>query len=85
MWQAGHEAERSWTTGAGHDERYGKGAGHGHTGDDASSLAKFDEALGLVREIGHEHGLAWSAVESRFHYRGNPVVHVVVGVVASPM
>lgn len=28
------------------------------TGDDASSLAKFDEALGLVREIGHERAEA---------------------------
>ena len=35
------------------------------------------EALDPLREIGDEHGLAWKAVESRFHYRGNPVVQVV--------
>lgn len=35
------------------------------------------EALEPLREIGHEHGLAWSAVESRFRYRDKPVVHVV--------
>ena len=31
----------------------------------------------MLRAIDGEHGLAWSAVESRFHYRGVPGVHVV--------
>ena len=35
------------------------------------------EALEPLRQIGHEHGLAWGAVESRFHYRNRPVVQVV--------
>ena len=35
------------------------------------------EALEPLRGIGDEHGLAWNAVESRFHYRGKPQVHVV--------
>jgi hypothetical protein len=35
------------------------------------------EALEPLRQIGHEHGLAWGAVESRFHYRDRPVVQVV--------
>jgi hypothetical protein len=35
------------------------------------------EDLERLRAIEHEHGLAWSAVESRFNYRGNPGVHVV--------
>lgn len=35
------------------------------------------ESLERLREIEHEHGLAWPAVESRFHYRGKPGVHVV--------
>ncbi|MCA1725332.1 MAG: DUF1802 family protein [Thermomicrobia bacterium] len=30
-----------------------------------------------LRAIGHEHGLTWAAVESRFHYRQRPGVHVV--------
>ncbi|HUF28128.1 MAG TPA: DUF1802 family protein [Gemmatimonadaceae bacterium] len=30
-----------------------------------------------LRSIGGEHGLDWTAVESRFHYRDRPVVHVV--------
>ena len=33
--------------------------------------------LALLRAIEAEHGLAWSAVESRFQYRGIPGVHVV--------
>jgi hypothetical protein len=33
--------------------------------------------LESLRAIDNEHGLAWSAVESRFHYRDNPVVQVV--------
>jgi hypothetical protein len=35
------------------------------------------EALEPLRRIDDAHGLAWGAVESRFAYRGNPVVHVV--------
>ena len=35
------------------------------------------ESLEPLREIAGEHGLAWKAVESRFRYRDNPVVHVV--------
>lgn len=34
-------------------------------------------ALEPLRGIEHEHGLAWPAVESRFHYRGKPGVQVV--------
>jgi hypothetical protein len=34
-------------------------------------------ALESLRGIAHEHGLAWPAVESRFHYRGEPGVQVV--------
>jgi hypothetical protein len=30
-----------------------------------------------LRAIAAEHGLAWSAVESRFRYRDTPGVHVV--------
>ena len=30
-----------------------------------------------LRAIGEEHGLAWPAVESRFHYRNKPGVQVV--------
>jgi hypothetical protein len=33
--------------------------------------------LDALRAIENEHGLAWGAVESRFHYRGNPSVQVV--------
>lgn len=33
--------------------------------------------LESLRGIEHEHGLAWPAVESRFHYRGKPGVQVV--------
>lgn len=33
--------------------------------------------LESLRAIDDEHGLAWKAVESRFHYRDNPVVQVV--------
>jgi hypothetical protein len=33
--------------------------------------------LERLRAIDGEHGLAWSAVESRFHYRDRPVVEVV--------
>lgn len=33
--------------------------------------------LATLRAIDGEHGLAWTAVESRFNYRGNPGVHVV--------
>ena len=35
------------------------------------------ESLEPLRRIDAAHGLAWGAVESRFAYRGNPVVHVV--------
>lgn len=44
--------------------------------------------LELLRGIGEEHGLAWEAVESRFRYRNQPVVHVValrVSRLASPV
>lgn len=34
--------------------------------------------LERLRAIDGEHGLAWPAVESRFHYRDRPVVEVVV-------
>lgn len=33
--------------------------------------------LEILRTIGDEHGLAWSAVESRFHYKSKPGVQVV--------
>jgi hypothetical protein len=33
--------------------------------------------LERLRAIDGEHGLAWSAVESRFHYRDRPVVEVI--------
>jgi hypothetical protein len=33
--------------------------------------------LELLRAIDAEHGLTWGAVESRFHYRSDPRVHVV--------
>jgi hypothetical protein len=33
--------------------------------------------LERLRAIENEHGLAWTAVESRFHYRERPVVQVV--------
>ena len=33
--------------------------------------------LERLRAIENEHGLAWPAVESRFHYRDRPVVEVV--------
>jgi len=33
--------------------------------------------LERLRGIAHEHGLTWGAVESRFRYRDDPVVHVV--------
>jgi hypothetical protein len=33
--------------------------------------------LERLRDIHTEHGLTWGAVESRFRYRDNPVVHVV--------
>ena len=33
--------------------------------------------LERLRGIVHEHGLTWNAVESRFRYRDDPVVHVV--------
>ena len=33
--------------------------------------------LERLRAIGHEHGLTWGAVESRFRYREDPRVHVV--------
>ena len=35
------------------------------------------DALEPLRRIEGEHGLAWSAVESRFHYRNAPGVQVV--------
>src|SRR5262245_32931592 len=44
--------------------------------------------LEKLRAIDAEHGLAWSAVESRFHYRDNPVVQVVavrVGALKEPV
>ena len=34
-------------------------------------------SLDPLRAIELEHGLAWSAVESRFHYKGRPEVQVV--------
>jgi hypothetical protein len=34
-------------------------------------------ALGALGAIDNEHGLVWSAVESRFNYRAVPGVHVV--------
>ena len=33
--------------------------------------------LEALRELEGEHGLEWKAVESRFHYKNNPGVHVV--------
>jgi hypothetical protein len=39
--------------------------------------------LDKLRAIDNDHGLAWSAVESRFHYRDNPVVQVVAVRVAA--
>lgn len=33
--------------------------------------------LERLRSVQHEHGLTWDAVAARFHYRSNPVVHVV--------
>lgn len=33
--------------------------------------------LERLRAVQHEHGLTWDAVAARFHYRSNPVVHVV--------
>jgi hypothetical protein len=44
--------------------------------------------LERLRAIDGEHGLAWSAVESRFHYRDRPVVEVVgvrVSALAAPV
>jgi hypothetical protein len=41
-----------------------------------SAVWRVDD-LDALRAIDDEHGLAWSAVESRFHYRGVPGVHVV--------
>jgi hypothetical protein len=35
------------------------------------------DVLDRLRAIDGEHPLAWTAVESRFHYRGTPGVHVV--------
>jgi hypothetical protein len=43
---------------------------------DVSAVWRVDD-LDALRAIDSEHGLAWSAVESRFHYRGVPGVHVV--------
>ena len=39
--------------------------------------------LDMLRGIEHEHGLAWGAVASRFHYRNRPGVQVVAVRVAS--
>jgi len=33
--------------------------------------------LGRLRDVSEEHGLAWCAVESRFHYKNKPGVQVV--------
>jgi hypothetical protein len=44
--------------------------------------------LERLRGISDEYGLAWAAVESRFHYRGRPEVRVVaarVGVLPAPV
>ena len=38
--------------------------------------------LDRLRAVDAEHGLAWTAVESRFHYRDRPGVHVVAARVA---
>jgi hypothetical protein len=43
---------------------------------DVAAVWQVDD-LERLRAIEHEHGLAWSAVESRFNYRGIPGVHVV--------
>ena len=43
---------------------------------DVAAVWQVDD-LEKLRAIEGEHGLAWSAVESRFHYRGIPGVHVV--------
>ncbi|GAA4944051.1 carbonic anhydrase [Actinomycetospora succinea] len=52
VWQAGHEAQRSWTIENGHDQRYGVGAGHGHSSEDDPILTGLREyhrrAAGLV-------------------------------------
>lgn len=56
-----------------------------HVADVAAVWAVAD--LDLLRAIEMEHGLAWAAVESRFHYRGRPGVQVVavrVARLASP-
>jgi hypothetical protein len=39
--------------------------------------------LDALRAIENEHGMAWNAVESRFHYRNNPGVRVVALSLAS--
>lgn len=46
-----------------------------HVADVASIWRVTD--IDKLRGIDGEHGLAWSAVESRFHYRGDPFVQVV--------
>src|SRR5687768_2841453 len=43
---------------------------------DAAAVWHVD-ALDVLRAIEEDHGLAWPAVESRFHYRGVPGVQVV--------
>jgi hypothetical protein len=43
---------------------------------DVAAVWRIDD-LETLRAIDGEHGLAWSAVESRFNYRGAPGVHVV--------
>lgn len=43
---------------------------------DVAAVWKVTE-LDRLRAIAAEHGLTWRAVESRFRYRDNPLVHVV--------
>jgi hypothetical protein len=43
---------------------------------DAAAVWQVTE-LERLRAIEAEHGLTWGAVESRFRYRDNPIVHVV--------
>jgi hypothetical protein len=43
---------------------------------DVSAVWRVND-LDALRTVDSDHGLAWSAVEGRFHYRGVPGVHVV--------
>ena len=61
---------------AAHEARPAEGTVRiGHVADVVALWTVTD--LEKLRAIDGEHGLAWSAVESRFRYRDNPVVQVV--------